>query len=476
MRRPITRVCLAVCLVLVLSVWMAWDSLIVPFVSRVASSAPPSPEQPDVSPTPSAASETPAPKAHAAATVAAPPKSPPPPAEEPPFVTGHVFTEEPLRGAPGVAVDLLERLDDDSVTRLASAVTDDNGRFELGGVVRGGRYGLKPLVTLGYVKPEDEWFTLESTGSGAHAFVWHREGATIAGTLRDVTCDFSHVDFDAIVKILVAEKDSPGAAEKAIAEVLAPRPAQGMVVALPGDSLVLRTVTDPQGKFEFTGLARGDYEVSVDEPPQMLSPGTALMNLVRRKVTVSDGNVKLDLTFRTDLVAVRGRVVDVYGRPVAGAKVTTVYDGPVDEWGQGIESGEVQDSFDRWAALHTRSVLSDAAGRYELEGLESTQDFNDLYYLAGYLHGGNGAQLKRVGIRVEAEGFVQRKEDVPRVLLVTKAQLDAARRFLKALWSSAEAAGHTEPEEKKDLPLPTIEGNTILAPDVVLDLSRGLAQ
>ena len=147
---------------------------------------------------------------------------------------------------------------------------------------------------------------------------------------------------------------------------------------------------------------------------------------------------------------------------VLGAAITGI-DDPVDEWGQYIDSGEVRRKHSLWVFSATRTTLSDAEGFYELQGLEPDTDF---YRVAGYLRGGNPAGRRWVSIRAEADGFVQGKEDVPRVLLVTEESLYWARRFLQAC---ARVYPEEDIHEKDDLYLPSLQGNTITGIDIVLD-------
>ncbi len=78
----------------------------------------------------------------------------------------------------------------------------------------------------------------------------------------------------------------------------------------------------------------------------------------------------------------------------------------------------------------------------------------------------NPRHLNCFDIRVEADGFVQGKENVPRVPLVTEELLGPARRLLKAL---NQLVVEQDLREKEDIPLPASHGNTITGIDIVLD-------
>ena len=137
-----------------------------------------------------------------------------------------------------------------------------------------------------------------------------------------------------------------------------------------------------------------------------------------------------------------------------------MFDAPGDEYGL-IDSGEVQRKHWLWVFSSTRSTLSDADGFYELQWLEPSTDY---YRLAGFLYGGNPINLRWVNIRVEVDGFVQGKENVPRVPLVSEQGLDWGRRLMRAFARYSEE----DLREKEDLSLPSLQGNIITGIDIVL--------
>ena len=234
------------------------------------------------------------------------------------------------------------------------------------------------------------------------------------------------------------------------------QPVPDVVVTLQGKSIVKRAATDAQGRFRFVALPRGEYELCAEGPAR--SPRTGEKQTVRtRKRVKVDNDSLVDLELRADLVSVRGRITDVDGRPVAGARVTTEFDDPVDRWGK-LSKRRIQQL---WVYASTRSTLSDADGFYELQWLEPSMNY---YRLAGFLYGGNPINLRWVNIRVEADGSVQGKDNVPKVPLVSEQGLDWGRRFMRVL------VRHSEEDlrEKEDLPLPFLQGNTITGIDIVL--------
>lgn len=110
--------------------------------------------------------------------------------------------------------------------------------------------------------------------------------------------------------------------------------------------------------------------------------------------------------------------------------------------------------------LVSRTTVSNADGFYELPCLESTDSFRIMRYLVN----GGSWRLRHVNIRVEADGFVQAKEDMLGVPLLTEEGLDRGRRFMKALARYSEE----DLREKEDLSLPSLQGNTITGIDIVL--------
>lgn len=128
----------------------------------------------------------------------------------------------------------------------------------------------------------------------------------------------------------------------------------------------------------------------------------------------------LEINVRSDLVDVRGRITDLQGRPIAGAKVRG-------------EHYPMPDSSDVEKAHPARFALSGTDGSYELRGFVPL----DVYRITGYLVGGDptesGLNPFYVKVYVDADGFVQGKENVPKVPLVTEELLGPARRLLKAM-------------------------------------------
>jgi len=377
-----------------------------------------------------------------------------------PDAEGRVVVGEPPRGVPGVTVAIEMYRYDEPPLQAGFAVTDENGRFEMSALEKGKQYTITPLVRAGYTTPWAESFIV-SPGSthGPYVFVWHPEGATIVGTVCDTAPDYSRIDFEKAVRAAFAHDTAE--VDEDYKTMMAPHPKANVVVKLSGESVVRQALTGPEGLFEFPDLMFGEYEVWFD-PPVKAGPAEG----VKQKVKVTEARVEVKLTFRSDLVNLKGRVLDMNGRPIADAKVTAVYDVPRSEWGDDMDSGEVERARNEWVAAHTRTAISGSDGSYELQGLEPTAR---LFDVCGYLAWGALRAVRHVGIHAEAEGFVQRKEDMPDVPILTETQLAPARRWLKAVLEEMHRQGVAEAPGRGEPYLPASDGNTITGVDVVME-------
>lgn len=282
----------------------------------------------------------------------------------------------------------------------------------------------------------------------------------LEGAVIDNTPDISQV-FD---KIEAATPKSEEEFLQAFKGMPLPQPVPNLAVTARGGTITEKAVTDSQGKFQFIGLPRGVYELSAE----MLSR-SAGMREGRRMATAKervnlDTNRRVNLRLRTDLVNVKGRITDANGKPVAGAKVRGEYY----PWPESAELAKF---------YPTHLAVSDADGSYELSEFVP----QDIRSNAGYLMGGDPTQNNQypfyVEVHVEADGFIQDKTNVPRVPLVTEELLGPARRFLEIMNKlDILMKGSSNKVEKKDLRLPSSQGNTITGIDIVLKKSGEAAQ
>jgi len=239
-------------------------------------------------------------------------------------------------------------------------------------------------------------------------------------------------------------------ARRVLGEILGGGPAAGVVVTATNGRVTRKVVSDGEGKFAFKELPLGPYAVSA------ATPAPAAGQEGKRKVSATKGTVcgkTVRLVLHEELVTVSGRILDSRGGGVAGARVT----------GTAVPMREV-------GLPYSKVAVSDEKGFYRLEGFEPV----NLYRVAGYLNGGSleapGALHTQVEIRVKAKGYRQDRASIPKVPLITEAQLVPARRLWKALSQLAAKTGDGKGWQKmKDRRLPASKASTMTGVDIVLD-------
>jgi len=234
------------------------------------------------------------------------------------------------------------------------------------------------------------------------------------------------------------------------------RPASNVVVIARCPGTKQEVISDGEGKFKFSDLPQGVYEVSAETHADPSGKGVGRRLSTKKPVRLVENNGIVTLHLYKELIAVKGRITDVQGRSVAGACVT----------GTPVPVREV-------GLIEKVVTVSGADGSYTLYGFAPM----DVYRLAGYLNGGNlsapGSLYACVEVCVVADGFIQNKSNVPNVPLVSDELLDAARRFGKSLPNSNGLKSKDGWREKDSVFLPVTDGNTILNVDVVLNLAPG---
>ena len=236
-----------------------------------------------------------------------------------------------------------------------------------------------------------------------------------------------------------------------------PTPVPGAIVVAKGDSVTKQAKTDSQGSFAFTGLPCGEYEVSAQISSRVSANGNRRMATVKPIKTYlprSGFTAAVTVPVRGDLVTLRGRVADVSGRPIRGAKISG-------------EPHPMPESPE--ATPPTRFAVSGIDGQYELSGFVP----HGLYTIAGYLNGGDptegGQRPFYVKVHVEAAGYLQDKTNVPFVPIVTEDAVGPARRLLKLLSKlQTQSQGSSKLVEKEGVSLPSSHDNTITGVDIVL--------
>ena len=237
--------------------------------------------------------------------------------------------------------------------------------------------------------------------------------------------------------------------ERLLGKIIGERPPAIAVVTARGRDIEKEVVSNRNGRFAFT-VPKGVYQVSARMAADGEHEEERASITKRIRVVENHGTVHLDL--HRALVVVSGQITDERGRPIPNAKVTGTAV-PVRESG----------------LIDKISAVSDAEGRYELNGFAPL----NIYRVAGYLSGGNldspGTLYTQVEIRVEANHYVQKRENVPRIPLVTESRVEDARRLRKTLSRMAEAMGHgSGSNEMTKRDLPSNRGNTITDIDLVL--------
>lgn len=234
------------------------------------------------------------------------------------------------------------------------------------------------------------------------------------------------------------------------------KPAANVIVTIKGVTITNTIVTDSEGNFSFTGLPSERYEISAEMPSRCWVTGEKRMATARIPFEFGYGLNRVRLKLRTDWVSVKGRITNTEGQPIAGAKVC----------------GEPYADLDHARAMSypTRYAISGSDGSYELRDMAPP----DITKIAAYLNGRNPSSFSQdpfyVSIHVKADGYIQDIKDVPHVPLITKELLGPARRFdeITTPFKALEDSNSTNKIERKHLPLPASQSNTITGIDIVL--------
>ncbi|MFM8386286.1 MAG: carboxypeptidase regulatory-like domain-containing protein [Planctomycetia bacterium] len=129
--------------------------------------------------------------------------------------------------------------------------------------------------------------------------------------------------------------------------------------------------TDPTGAFTIAGVPPGDYNLTADAPG--FAQADAGSDSTKVTVPEAGGTLTMDLVL-TAAGVVTGRVTDTKGEPVAGARVRTRADmGRMFRGGAGGGAGMGARMV---TALATRADLTDAQGRYRLEGVPTATEWS----------------------------------------------------------------------------------------------------
>ena len=279
------------------------------------------------------------------------------------------------------------------------------------------------------------------------------DGSDIEGVVVDITRNLPEESMAQLEKA-ASVREFTGILEAMRKE---PSPVPNAIVTAKGDLVTKQAKTDARGSFAFTGLPCGEYAVSAQIPSGVSENGKRRLATVKpMKIYLQRTGIEAAVTVpvRSDLVTLRGRVADVSGRPIRGAKIRG-------------EPHPLPESPE--ATPPTRFAVSGIDGQYELSGFVP----HALYTIAGYLNGGDptggGQSPFYVKVHAEADGYAEDKTSVAIVPLVTEDILGPARRLLKVLSKlQTQSEGSSKFLEKTNTLLPSSLGNTITGIDIVL--------
>jgi protocatechuate 3,4-dioxygenase beta subunit len=228
-------------------------------------------------------------------------------------------------------------------TTPALARTDAQGRFKVGPVLPG------PVMSAVVKAPGFGAFSAStwtgnawpdvSVDQAGTVDVQLKRGGTIGGRVQSV-------DGQPVAGATVVAASSGGGA--------------AMFVGSPS------TTTDAEGAYTVDGVPPGDYHVTVDAAGfAHAEAGTDAMKVT---MPAEGGQLSLDVTLSA-AGTVLGKVTDSRGEPVAGAQVRTRADfGRMGRGGGGMGARMV-------TAMNTKADLTDAQGRFRLEGVPTATEW-----------------------------------------------------------------------------------------------------
>lgn len=294
-------------------------------------------------------------------------------------------------------------------------------------------------------------------------------GPRIQGTLRDGTPDYSERQFKLFERVVAqadAEKGPDKAFTDALTQLIGPHgPMPGVTVTLRKKSttpeareFLLKTVTDSQGKFNFSDVREGEYTVTAEIRRGWLAGRTE----VQRQVKHDRRRDRVDLVYHPNLVIVKGKITDTSGRPLASVKVTAT------QCNNDVDSSDYIDSGEITVHSHVVSAVSDRDGSYELRGLIPA----NAWEAAPFMTGGSGYAHDKYNIHAELEGYVMAEVKIP---IVPEEVRTAAQRLMRILLERGGQEGKARLAAMKPASLPSCQGNTITGIDFVLTSSSLLS-
>jgi hypothetical protein len=355
--------------------------------------------------------------------------------------------------APGVEVRVINPSDDSEVT----AETDDSGRYVVSGihapqngvdlmvVVRASRPGYRARLDVKLPR-----FFANQSYEGIDISVV-RNTASISGTVYATETEWHTERIRSVMPDLIGRSGPESFQtfeERLISEMKRPLP--GVTLTLGpapagGSATALQTVSDANGRYTFTDLSPGSYQVSAVLPEDAVQ----LQQATSQMLELEDGETRdeVDLVIDFDAVSVSGRVLDDTGVGIPHARVTAVR----------VQYNADGSGTDTTVPEMVHSAIADDKGQYRIAGLLPF----DYFGTAGFLSSGaTRADAGYYTVCAEADGYTPAQIAVPPV---REELATFVKTFIQVLKEWEDEAS------LMDLDLPLASGGRIQGIDIVLE-------
>lgn len=281
---------------------------------------------------------------------------------------------------------------------------------------------------------------------------------SIRGIVTDTTPDISDESFREFAHLSFAlDNNAPEDLEKfqVYSEALFPKTVRsGVVVSLDGNSIKRETETDSSGEYRFANLPPGTYTLIARAPVLLYCRAKAsrmAMGLARAQIP-SDAIKNIDIN--AFHVNIKGGVHTSDGQPIAGARVTGT------PFALRQSDNRASEYREKGAPIIT---ITDEAGNYELQGFKPF----DTSQLARHLFNSYWSQI--IEVRVNADGYIQATNNVPKIPPVAGELIPAARHMVMFLADFLGGAWERPIHVQERNDLPASDGNTITGIDIIMD-------
>jgi hypothetical protein len=271
----------------------------------------------------------------------------------------------------------------------------------------------------------------------------NKESFNIQGVLWDSTPDFSR---EKLARFEESTDESFESFEKNLLEIFGEHPSSGKTVRIQGRDFVRETKTDSKGKFKFMDVPGGLYKISCEFKSEL----TGETVTIKKDVISFSKDVYVKLS--TDLITIKGRIVDQRGNPIAKAKISADIE-IADDSGEGPRPPSPQ-----------YFTCSDSQGDFELVGISPSGPYSLALYLGGRAY---ESVLNKLKITIQSPDFAVKEISV---FLVTDTLMEYAKIFLNSMNKMLIKNGREKLELRTDkVPFPKSEGNTITGIDIILE-------